>query len=468
LGDTTCGAYPARLEAYGQAGQRNDTDLMGMARRLSAALTALAASCPDPTLLPAFDDWGQDLQRYAQRKAQIDTWVDQVGKAFEKAGGLTDPTGDQHVTVGTGTLDAILAAWDPAAEKVLAYVHLTLSGWFGLDPGQLNGMLRNLTPEQLQEVFWAMGPDDMRRLGVLFGNLPIFSASRGQRDAFENIVLASVDPDTLARVMANMPLLQPDLQTKYLGHDYKGFQWSWQPAGGPLFGPDGVNPLADITQGDDGDCWFLAGLGAIGLTSPGLIQRNIRQNPNGTYTVTFYQDGRPVQVTVTADLPSGAKDGASVTPYAQPGADGGSWAAIYEKAYAEFRGGGYGQIDGGFGDISLANLSGQPAQRANPSDYALSDIESRLHQGYAITVGSNSSDNPWWDFWDHPDRMDHDQIVTSHEYYVRSVDTNAHPPTITIVNPWGAGGAAPQLVTLTQDELHHYFGEISMARVGSG
>jgi hypothetical protein len=467
MGNDTCSAYPERLKTCGQVGQRNDTDLLGAAKTLTAALTALASSHPDPSVLPAFEDWGGDLQRYGQRKSQIDAWVEDVGRAFEKAGGLTDPNGDPRVTVSTSQLDGILAAMDPTVQQALACAHLMLNGAFWMGPDQLNAMLGKLTPEQMQELFWAMGTDDLRKLGLVFGNVPILSADHGQRDTFENLVLACVDPDTLARLMANMPLLEPDLQTKYLGHDYKGFQWSWQPTNGPLFGPNGVNPLTDITQGDDGDCWFLAGLGAIALTNPSVIQRNIRQNPNGTYTVTFYQDGKPVQITVTADLPYGAKGGGSLNPYAQAGAGGSTWTQIYEKAYAELRGGGYGSIDGGFGDTSLANVSGQPAHRGSPSDYSLSDIQSRLGQGYAITVGSNANDHPWWEFWaSDPDRIDNNQVVTSHEYYVQKVDTSAHPPTITIVNPWGANGSAPQFVTLTQDQLHHYFGEISMAKVG--
>ncbi|HEY4026945.1 MAG TPA: C2 family cysteine protease [Candidatus Dormibacteraeota bacterium] len=468
MGNDSSSAYPERLKTYGQAGQRNDSDFVAAGRKLSMALAALSGSHPDPAVLPGFEDWGQDLVAYGQRKVQIDAWVESVGRAFEKAGGVTDPRGDPLVTVSTSQLDGILAAQDPAVQKALAYAHLLLPGPFGLDPEQFNGMLRAMTPEQLQELFWAMGSDDLRKLGLVFGNRSILSSDHGLRDAFENVVLASVDPETLARLMASMPMLQPDLQTKYLGHDYKGFQWSWQGTSGPLFGPDGVNPLTDINQGDDGDCWFLAGMGAIALANPSLIQQNIRPNANGTYTVTFYQDGRPVPITVTGDLPYGAKGNASVTPYAHPGPDGASWAAIYEKAYAELRGGGYGQIDGGFGDTSLANLSGRPATRGNPSDYSLSDIQSRLHQGYAITAGSNADDNPWWDFWDHPERMDNNQVVTSHEYYVKSVDMNGHPPTITVVNPWGAGGGAPQLVTLTEQQWHHYFGEVSLARVGPG
>jgi hypothetical protein len=41
---------------------------------------------------------------------------------------------------------------------------------------------------------------------------------------------------------------------------------------------------------------------------------------------------------------------------------------------------------------------------------------------------------------------------------------NAHPPTITLLNPWGANGAAPQEITLTEDEWHKYYNEIGITK----
>ena len=70
MGNDSCSAYPERLEAYGQVGGRNDSDLVGAARKLSAALTALSSSHPDAAVLAPFGDWGQDLLRYGQRKGR--------------------------------------------------------------------------------------------------------------------------------------------------------------------------------------------------------------------------------------------------------------------------------------------------------------------------------------------------------------------------------------------------------------
>jgi len=470
MGSDTCSAYPERLRTYGQVGQGNDQDLVGAGRRLSAALDALVRSSPDPTLLPRFPDWGSDLQGYGVRKAQIDAWVGQVGDAFEEAAGGTFDA-DTEVFTSSSTIDQLLAQ-DPRVQDALKLLHQLLgnSVFMSMD-GQfvaaLVAQLHGMTPEQVQEVFWNLGDDQLKQLGVVLAIPFGTGVTLDERNAFVNVVLSTVDPNTMRRLMANMPDLEPDLRTHYLDHDYKGFNWSWQASAGPLWGPTGLpNPTEDIRQGDDGDCWFLAGLGAVGLSNPDLLRQHIRTNPNGTFTVTFYRDGKPVEITVTDDVPYGTKGTSGVQPYAHPGADGADWAQIYEKAYAEFRGG-YDDIDGGFGDTSIADLTGRHATRQDPGDYSLDQIQQRLAQGYAITTGSKSSDAPWWEFWSHPDRMDNDQVVTNHEYYVQSVDTSAHPPIITIVNPWGAGGGAPKYVRLTESEWHRYFSEVSMARVGS-
>jgi Calpain family cysteine protease len=466
----TCSAYPERLKTCGNVGQRDDRDLSVTARRLSSALDALARSKPDPTVLAPFDDWGGDLQRYASRKTQIDQWVVGVGVAFEKAGGVTDAgPGELWIATDAGTLDRILAQADPRAKQALDLVQLMLGDSLFNGDGALivalAQVLKGLTPEQLQAFLWALSPDDMKWIGVQLLPLPMgMGANNDDRNALLNVVLASADPDLLKRLMQYMPELEPLLTN--LRDTYKGFSWDWRSPGGTLWGPSGgPDPLTDINQGADGDCWYLAGLGAVALTNPDLLRRNIRQNPNGTFTVTFYRDGRPVDITVTNDFAYGSKPGWYAWGYAHEGSDSAEWAMIYEKAYAEFRGG-YPQIDGGFGDTSLADLSGRKASRGSPGDYSLADVKGRLDQGYAITAGTNRNDSPWWDFWDHPDRIDNKQLVTSHEYYVKSVDLSGHPPTITVVNPWGSGGGAPQLVTLTESEFHRYFDEISLAQVG--
>jgi hypothetical protein len=67
---------------------------------------------------------------------------------------------------------------------------------------------------------------------------------------------------------------------------------------------------ADVRQGSFGDCYMLAPLAALAQRRPNFIARNLRDNRDGTYTVTFYPTGprrcgKAVQVTVDGSLPSG-------------------------------------------------------------------------------------------------------------------------------------------------------------------
>ncbi|WP_277035806.1 C2 family cysteine protease [Actinacidiphila oryziradicis] len=195
---------------------------------------------------------------------------------------------------------------------------------------------------------------------------------------------------------------------------------------------------------------------------PGFFQQHIRENPNGTYTVTLYRSEGfppqtvPVEVTVDNQLPS---DASGNPAYAQT-PDNVMWVAIYEKAYAQFKGG-YGNIDGGWGDVGLHDLTGQPTDRLNAGDLSLNDINEKIKQGDAITTGSKDDNFLWWSGDEY---VDGGKIVTSHEYSIERVDMNAHPPTITLLNPWGTNGAAPQEITLTEDEWHKYYNEIGITK----
>jgi len=62
--------------------------------------------------------------------------------------------------------------------------------------------------------------------------------------------------------------------------------------GGRLFASDCCISAKNIVQGAIGDCYFMASLGAVATWSPGTIQNAIRDNQNGTYTVTLFKTGR--------------------------------------------------------------------------------------------------------------------------------------------------------------------------------
>ena len=115
---------------------------------------------------------------------------------------------------------------------------------------------------------------------------------------------------------------------------------------GSLFGNDpdaalDVPSAADVQQGDVGDCYFIAALGALAGSCPSAIENMFIDNgiENGmqTWTVRFYYDtpqGYTADyVTVNAKLPGVV---ATCPLYAKPSLNGGWWMPLLEKAYAEW------------------------------------------------------------------------------------------------------------------------------------
>lgn len=92
----------------------------------------------------------------------------------------------------------------------------------------------------------------------------------------------------------------------------------------------GDNPLKDIrpdgaTQGGVGDCYFVAALSSLASVKPEAIKDMIRDNGDGTYTVTFPgARDEPITVAAPSDL--------EMTLFAAPSKHG-YWAAVLEKAY---------------------------------------------------------------------------------------------------------------------------------------
>jgi hypothetical protein len=365
------------------------------------------AKVPDPPVQPAVD------------QAKVDGAISYFDKHIGDSGGWLWP-------------DLALGAQE------------VLQDWQMLSPAELNAVLEALSPHQLSELNSALGQG---------------GSDSDLRTAMANLLLGAAAPDALTKVEHNVPNLEPDSKTDYESNLH------YAAASGDLFPGSGVAAESDVVQGDDGDCWFLAALGTLVLQDPGFPAQHIKQNLNGTYTVTFYRDGKPVEITVDGLLPT-RSDGS--VAYAQP-ADNSQWVAIYEKAYAQFKGG-YGSIDGGYGDTGLQDLTGTSAWRGSPDDYSLGKVADLMQHGQVLTAGTKDDKSLWNKiFGGGPKTEDNFQLVTSHEYMVKSVDMNAHPPTITVVNPWGGGGVEdghqmPQEVTLTEKQWTEYFNEVSGTR----
>lgn len=93
------------------------------------------------------------------------------------------------------------------------------------------------------------------------------------------------------------------------------------------------NPLASIKpdaikQGMIGNCYFEAALASLAAVDPESIQRMIKDNGDGTYTVTFPgADDEPITVKAPTEVEMGLFN---------QGSPDGAWASVMEKAYGEY------------------------------------------------------------------------------------------------------------------------------------
>lgn len=84
-----------------------------------------------------------------------------------------------------------------------------------------------------------------------------------------------------------------------------------------------------VRQGHTGDCYFEASLASVALTNPESIRDMIKDNKDGTYTVTFPgASDKPITVSRPNHLEQRLYNHSSKY---------GTWASVLEKAYGEYR-----------------------------------------------------------------------------------------------------------------------------------
>jgi len=216
----------------------------------------------------------------------------------------------------------------------------------------------------------------------------------------------------------------------FLGTDHPVASSAYQPATQPLF----LNGAAytDIRQGGVPDCYIMASLAEVALKSPGTIYSMFIDNGDGTYTFRYYTDDQPYlekgvahYVTVDSQLPSGYADHSSEL-----------WVALAEKAYAQFTGNSYANLDFGSINASLSQITG------NTWLFPMSDLSSFVDAYNAgAIIGLTSAITPA-----------SPSIVGLHAYALVSYDATTQ--ILTLYNPWGS------LVTISWADVSSNFAAI--------
>lgn len=211
-------------------------------------------------------------------------------------------------------------------------------------------------------------------------------------------------------------------------------------------GDHGEIDINDVSQGGLGDCYMIASLAAVAQQNPDLIKKMIRDNGDGSYTVTFYEKNQFIgietpgftkkEITVKLDGSEYAEFGDSTDQNQEV------WVRVIEKGYAEWKGG-YSAIEGGWPHNALEAITGIDSVNYTPSSLKIDDLASALKSGGAVTAGTfrdvtlGPIDLP--DITDSSSYYTNNQLIQGHAYTVTAVDSAAG--TVTVRNPWGGSNA---------------------------
>lgn len=208
---------------------------------------------------------------------------------------------------------------------------------------------------------------------------------------------------------------------------------------------DGVAP-GDVMQGALGDCWLISTMRGVAAANPDLIEDNVEANGDGTYTVTLYEDGEPVEVTVTNDFP--AVDGDPV--YADNEGNRELWPLLYEKAMAQHMGGSYEDLDGDWPRKAIEAMTGNDVTTYDDNPFnpfegkdlpPSEDLRSRLEDG-GVIIASTDGDGK---------KASDGDLVSNHAYTVTGIDEDGN---VTVQNPWGSHEPP---ITMTYEEFEDQF-----------
>ena len=239
----------------------------------------------------------------------------------------------------------------------------------------------------------------------------------------------------------------------------------------------------DINQDGYGSCAVLSTLHTIAQQDPSVIQDMIRDNGDGTYTVTFQEKvevmgmtfWRPVEVTVSGPFTGGAANPGDV------GANGEEiWPAIIEAAYAQqYKDGDLTYKTGVLPGDVMEHILGERAETSGTGEVSASDMSGKLGDGEAVVAWTppfKDEDGNWLPGVTAEQRalIEHYGIAGGHAYAVTEVipagTSYVDPRTgetmvagedvVILDNPWG--GSASD-VAMPYSDYQEVYGWVSSA-----
>ncbi len=314
--------------------------------------------------------------------------------------------------------------------------------------------------------------------GLVFQGKPGDSMSVAVSDGVNNVDFAEVaGVSTIEGPPPPIDLVDPAPWKKRHVDDDGNPTITTQRYSGPLF-VDGVS-ASDTKQGSLANCYFTAAASAVANTHPEIIEDMIKDNGNGTYTVTFkeetyYRSGRfrNRKVTVDGDLYKrsygdqpmyGGSIGSESAPDKME-----MWYPILEKAYANLKGNSYDAIgNGGSAEAAMNILIGgrSRSHSLTPSnaDYAFEKITEAVEKGWPVTASTYGKDA------DEAERYSGEKIYPWHVYTVMGVAEENGTKFVQLRNPWGntepgSDGKDDGIFRLELEKFVHFYKTTSISR----
>lgn len=201
----------------------------------------------------------------------------------------------------------------------------------------------------------------------------------------------------------------------------------------------------DIHQGQIGDCFLLSAIGEIALWNPAAIKSMIKQNSNGTETVSlwgapqggtagFWASGFKLatQIVTNSFLANGVNNGATQDIV---GNQKEIWPQVIEKAYAQANGGYGGIQNGGSPVIALQALTGHTATWQSPVGITAAALQADMVAGDLIVMDTGSGSAKY-------------NLVGHHAYMFEGLTNSGGTTCVKLGNPWGFD--QPGLIPVSQ------------------
>lgn len=229
---------------------------------------------------------------------------------------------------------------------------------------------------------------------------------------------------------------------------------------------ENIKPDA-IRQGTLGNCYFLAALASVAATDPESIQKMIKDNKDGTYTVTFPgAPDEPITVAAPTAQEMGLYNG---------GSKEGAWACVIEKAYGQYcqqsvfrrspfnLGGGDTPQEGSDGGAVTNNatrlLTGRDVDGDNLTLSSKAETARKLEEAFsakpprAVTAGINN----WFG------EKTADGWPLAHAYSVVGFEPDGKGGgTVVVRNPWGGtDGTTSGTKRISLDEFMKNFSSVA-------